>query len=881
MNYKNIISFLIGAVAVASFSLVAIASEAVPENLKALARELGCSTKEACRVAFEANFSRGLELANKYDVYKNSPEQKKLALSFQKEVLIKLGTADPQKLDEEILKIARSIIDKKPALALQLGIDQKGVRAAEVIEREVRDAGVSLAVCSRSADSLTREELVGCFEASKKLSERRDTGPALSELNIGKARIVDGVFGLEEALARGEYPELGKTPDQVGATCLQPDSPAVCDKIAKEYFGPSGVAELARARKEVKNARDSYLKTVEDVRRVENYYTRKNLPPVDQELSQPVQDEKKSEKSIFVPIPEKPKTICPAIPTVDSCPSGQRKVVSYSSKECGDYYQCISYEKPKQICPVYSVAQCPDGYYRGPVSSVSPEGCSIPGPCVPIEKVDEKLNNKNWKDHVWNFLDGTDHSYILNRNDVEYNDYISSVEKQCKAISKSKFSWRLGAGVGSTDNWQNFGIPDCSGVNVPPNPVTDPINRNSWANHTWKFIDGSTSSSILNRTDQGYLDYIAKIDVKCLTIRQRDFRWNSGAGVGSTDNWQNFGIPDCSGNLSTASSSDSTSVSSAATGCATAGGSWDIAANYCKMPTTCLTGQYMYYPPAGGTAYCKSSESTVVSTSSSSSSAATGCATAGGTWYSAYNYCEMPTCPTGQYMYYPPTGGTAYCKSTSGTTGSSQVCTGGQWWNGSACTSTGGSTGASGGGTYSGSCTAELMALLGSGCHDMSNSWMNSGMTQYILKGSNVVKNCSTDPVSGCPGSGSNYVSPAQSCTGGQYWNGSACVSSANWSANASAGCTQAGGVWDSSSNYCKMPNSSSSCTSGQYWNGSACVTSSGSGSYSSDPATGCAQAGGTWNSSTNYCKMPGTSFLTPSNSLIGQIYYVVKSLFR
>ncbi len=45
-------------------------------------------------------------------------------------------------------------------------------------------------------------------------------------------------------------------------------------------------------------------------------------------------------------------------------------------------------------------------------------------------------------------------------------------------------------------------------------------------------------------------------------------------------------------------------------------------------------------------------------------------------------------------------------------------------------------------------------------------------------------------------------------------------------------------------------------CPSSQYWNGTSCVT----GNYSTDPATGCAQAGGTWDATTHFCKMPGTN---------------------
>ncbi len=33
-------------------------------------------------------------------------------------------------------------------------------------------------------------------------------------------------------------------------------------------------------------------------------------------------------------------TPCPAMPTVNSCPTNQEKYVSYTSPECGTYYSC-------------------------------------------------------------------------------------------------------------------------------------------------------------------------------------------------------------------------------------------------------------------------------------------------------------------------------------------------------------------------------------------------------------------------------------------------------------------------------------------------------------------------------------------------------------
>ena len=65
---------------------------------------------------------------------------------------------------------------------------------------------------------------------------------------------------------------------------------------------------------------------------------------------------------------------------------------------------------------------------------------------------------------------------------------------------------------------------------------------------------------------------------------------------------------------------------------------------------------------------------------------------------------------------------------------------------------------------------------------------------------------------------GCRTTTTATQCPSGQYWNGTACVST-----NPAIGCDQAGGTWDSSTNYCQMPKGG--CPSGQYWDGRSCVT--------------------------------------------------------
>ena len=74
-----------------------------------------------------------------------------------------------------------------------------------------------------------------------------------------------------------------------------------------------------------------------------------------------------------------------------------------------------------------------------------------------------------------------------------------------------------------------------------------PPETSNWVDHTWNFQDGSTNSSILNRTDQEYLNYIAVIEAQCAQISLSQFFWKTGAGNDAPENWQNFGIPECSG----------------------------------------------------------------------------------------------------------------------------------------------------------------------------------------------------------------------------------------------------------------------------------------------------------------------------------------------
>ena len=73
LNFKKFF-WLASLLAAFSFQL-ALAETEIPENLAPLAAELNCQTKEECAKAFDSNFEKGIELAEKYQVYSKGAER--------------------------------------------------------------------------------------------------------------------------------------------------------------------------------------------------------------------------------------------------------------------------------------------------------------------------------------------------------------------------------------------------------------------------------------------------------------------------------------------------------------------------------------------------------------------------------------------------------------------------------------------------------------------------------------------------------------------------------------------------------------------------------------------------------------------------------------
>src|SRR3989344_3374967 len=263
LNFKKFF-WLVSLLAAFSFQF-ALAESEIPENLVPLAEELECQTKEECAKVFDSNFERGIELAEKHQIY--NKEQSDIAQSYKREVISKLSGVTEENFEEEIVKIAKELL-KNPKLAKSFQLDKDSVNAAETIVTEVKNAGVGVDICNRSTETLSREQLIGCLEASKKLAKKSAiVQKYIPKGVIEKTNMADMAVSLDEALAKGDYPELGKTAEEAGQKCLKPGSESLksCDEIAQKFFGPEGVKELAAARAQTKQAGDFYLKGLENL----------------------------------------------------------------------------------------------------------------------------------------------------------------------------------------------------------------------------------------------------------------------------------------------------------------------------------------------------------------------------------------------------------------------------------------------------------------------------------------------------------------------------------------------------------------------------------------------------------------------------------------
>lgn len=215
------------------------------------------------------------------------------------------------------------------------------------------------------------------------------------------------------------------------------------------------------------------------------------------------------------------QTSCPDLSVIRPlpCPDGQSRGTFIDYNGCKVFGECTVSRQPT-FCPVFDTAQCQNGTYRGE-GYKNENGCYVPGKCIPV---DEKP------------VDTTKPSVTCNAYFEGYK--YDSVSNICVFRSTT----------GCTDPFKYRNIKDCEiGNNINRASTTQTSSNSNWSNHIWNFKDGSTSSYILNRTDAEYINYIKQVEEACKLISKDKFFWKSGAGNDASTNWQNFGIPDCSG----------------------------------------------------------------------------------------------------------------------------------------------------------------------------------------------------------------------------------------------------------------------------------------------------------------------------------------------
>ncbi|MBI2049919.1 MAG: hypothetical protein HYT35_00475 [Candidatus Staskawiczbacteria bacterium] len=352
---------------------------------------------------------------------------------------------------------------------------------------------------------------------------------------------------------------------------------------------------------------------------------------------------------------------------------------------------------------------------------------------------------------------------------------------------------------------------------------------------TWNTL--GLSSQIRADADPARIEQLKQA---CANVKSGSNIWMPGAGDYSSPD---FGMPSAekcriASSCSTTQYFDGAScVSSAANTTCPSGQWWDSATQSCKTSTTGGTGCGSNTAQASQSACLAISGCRWDNNACSPSSASTTCPS--GQWWNGTACVNTTTtdCPSGQYWYTPPSGGAGYCQSMS-----------------TSCTQAGG--------TWDSSTNSCQMPTCPSG--------------QYWYT-----------PPSG--GTGSCVSNTSTSCPSGQYWNGSSCVTTTTHDC-------PSGQYWDGSS--C-VSSTTTTCSSDQYWNGSACVsntsTSCPSGQHmesgacvadptatptpTQDPATMCAQSGGSWDGSTCVMPTPPPPTSININFFLAQITQILKSL--
>src|SRR3989344_5339883 len=408
---------------------------------------------------------------------------------------------------ECLVDVARSMSQNlsasNPTLARAVDLTAQKVEEKRVISDAAKSAGVDIRQCqTMDPDTASLELLRGCA----KLAKNKSIQKFIPEDRRDRADKSDNTIALKEALSKGELSCGDGTIEGCGKFCLSQSVgsadgaaiPAVCRDIAERFFGQEGINELERAHE---NVQRTFVDYKEKYRTPEERFDPPRAvcpvlayrPCPDGEYRQ----ESVSELGCRVlgaciafdtktqpePKEEGRRFICPALPTIDSCPSGAEKVISFVSPECGTYYAC----KPSDIDkpplppplpppPTVQERQCTqygDGWHSMDQSgncfnpsmteymtqggalrtcSEAPAyGCSDTAGPSPYHYPSPTPSSCQ-KEQVWN--DNGLRSWIRADADAAR---IDSLKQACAKVPQSANIWTPSAGTASSGD---FGMPD-------------------------------------------------------------------------------------------------------------------------------------------------------------------------------------------------------------------------------------------------------------------------------------------------------------------------------------------------------------------------------------------------------------------------------------
>ena len=664
--------------------------------------------------------------------------------------------------------------------------------------------------------------------------------------------------------------------------------------------------------------------------------------------------------------------ICPAIPTVESCPAGEEKTITYSSPECGTFYSCrpinksdgsinfphtlsngkilTSLEEARNYCRAYGLgsgqgisAECEKKfgivYSQNLYPSLEENGSSYRSGIYfnpAFTSCMDRLGSREASGKIQNWLNSGIIPPPWNELSNKGQSDVATCEREVSSITIYSVPTddrngvqceKYGNGWHTMDSSGNCFNPEMTQYRTHDNILQFCANSSVYGCSN-NYSVSTTTAPVYYTPQQGQTEQIwnnfglrswIRSDAdsaRIAALKQACANVKSGLTSGySSDVWMpnagnsssiDFGMPDPQKCAAASASNCGDGQYFDGTNCVSDYSDNPPLLGDCRNNTNqsqCITQPGCKWFTDQNGNYCEGDNYIPPTNTSSYIGDASSCP---GFAYSRWDstgarYCQLNTVKSCQFFYPQYLDANNY--TVNGCPSDTTV-----WQQDS---------------SISGSCSSELIGLLGDGCHSMGNAWFDGQMTKYVFPGGSTIKNCTLESISGCSSGGASYntcsygqywdgnacvnnpSSPSTSCGSEQYWDGNACVNNPSSYADPQQSCASAGGTWDSASNYCNMPNSyqsgSTSCGSNQYWDGNACVnnpsspsTSCGSEQYwdgnacvtppppppsdTSEPVSYFCPSGHNWNGS--YCTLAQESKKSRSENYVATVLNAILSIF-